>query len=86
MFHNIDYYEFWNTVCCKDDLSEEFIREFQDKVHWNCISASELLTEEFIIEFKDKVYWPFIFNHQKLSQKFRKECEHLITCKVKYRS
>ena len=38
-------------------LSDEFIREFQDRVNWDCISAKQQLSEGFIREFEDKVDW-----------------------------
>ena len=41
-------------------LSEDFIREFKDKVDWMLISKSQTLSEDFIIEFKDKVDWWYI--------------------------
>ena len=37
------------------ELSEYFIREFQDKVQWEHISICQKLSEEFIGEFKDKI-------------------------------
>ncbi len=38
-------------------LSENFIREFKDKVNWYNISYSQKLSENFIREFKDNVNW-----------------------------
>lgn len=58
-------------------LSEEFIREFKDRVNWNYISHVQILSEDFIREFKDRVDWTNIFKRQKLSKKFRKEFECL---------
>ena len=37
-------------------LSEDFIREFQDRVDWVYISNSQHLSEDFIREFKDRLY------------------------------
>jgi hypothetical protein len=51
-------------------LSEEFIREFQDKVDWVRISKSQKLSESFICEFKDKVDWMYISGYQTLSDDF----------------
>jgi hypothetical protein len=42
------------------ELSEKFIREFQDKVDWEFISRYQKLSEDFIREFKVKVEWNFI--------------------------
>ena len=56
------------------NLSEDFIREFQDKVDWDCISKYQNLSEDFIREFQDKVDWQEISrlaikikNYQKIS-------------------
>ena len=38
-------------------LSEDFIREFQDKVNWEMISVTQKLSEDFIREFQNKVDW-----------------------------
>ena len=37
-------------------LSEDFIREFQDKVDWNKVSMYQKLSDDFIIEFQDRLY------------------------------
>ena len=39
----------------KNKLSEDFIREFQDKVVWRYISEYQTLSEDFKEEFKDKI-------------------------------
>ena len=41
-------------------LSEDFIREFKDRVNWYCISAYQHLSKEFIEEFKDRLDVRFI--------------------------
>ena len=51
-------------------LTEEFIREFQDKVYWPCICVFQELSENFIHEFQDKVDWRYISENQKLSENF----------------
>ena len=45
----------WEYVSKNQKLSEEFIRENQDKVSWFEISAHQNLTEDFIRENQDKV-------------------------------
>ena len=62
----------WNdyTFYLDNNLSEDFIREFQDKVDWLYISKFQTLSEDFIREFKDKVWWRNIFVEQKLSEDF----------------
>ena len=54
----------------KQNLSEDFIREFKDKVDWGKISCNQNLSKDFIREFKDKVYWKKISSKQKLSDDF----------------
>jgi hypothetical protein len=39
-------------VSSRQKLSENFIREFQDKVDWNFISKYQTLSENFKEEFK----------------------------------
>jgi hypothetical protein len=52
------------------ELSEEFIREFQNENYINYISSYQELSEDFIIEFKDKVNWRYISTSQRLSENF----------------
>ena len=62
----------WEYISENKELSEDFIREFQDKVDLKNISAQQKLSEDFIREFKDKVYWCEI-SCQKLSEDFIRE-------------
>ena len=63
----------WRFISDNFRLSEEFIREFSDKVNWYNISYSQKLSEDFIREFKDKVNWRLISNNQELSESFIRE-------------
>ena len=63
---NVDWYEIFYFY----KLSENFIREFQDKVNWGYISITQKLSESFIKEFQDKVDWSNISINQKLSEPF----------------
>ena len=54
-------------------LSEDFIREFKDKVSWTYISQYQKLSLDFIKEFKDKVDWIYISIYQQLSLEFIRE-------------
>ena len=47
----------WEGISRNQTLSEDFIREFKDKVNWDYISAFQSLSEEFIEKMKDKVNW-----------------------------
>ena len=62
----------WVDIGCKK-LSEDFIREFQDKVDWDIISYHQRLSENFIREFEDKVDWGLISHLQTLSEDFIRE-------------
>ncbi len=63
----------WKNVSYEQKLSEDFIREFQDKVYWWNISEKQKLSESFIIEFQDKLHWGNISVSQKLSDNFIRE-------------
>ena len=58
----------WEDISWYYKLSENFIREFQDKINWYWISANQILSENFIQEFKDKVSWIYILLYQNLSK------------------
>ena len=63
----------WYYISEHKKLSEEFIREFQDKFDWESISINQKLSEDFIREFKDKIDWKVVSSHQKLSEDFIRE-------------
>lgn len=65
----------WIRISKYQILSENFIKEFKDKVVWKHISACQSLSESFIEEFKDYVDWKNIANHQYLSKEFREKYE-----------
>ena len=60
----------------KNKLTEDFIREFKDKVNWCYISYYQKLSEDFIREFKNKVNWIWISKYQKLSENFIREFQY----------
>lgn len=46
----------WNRICREDEISEDFMREFQDYIDWSAISYYGAdLSNDFIIEFKNKL-------------------------------
>jgi hypothetical protein len=61
----------WRSISSKE-LSEEFIREFSDKVYWPNICKYQKLSEEFIREFQDK-YWNELCWYMGLSRQRRKQ-------------
>ena len=67
----------WNDFIFyrNNELTEEFIREFKDRVNWIYISVCQKLSEDFIREFEDIVDWYWISRSQKLSEDFIREFE-----------
>ena len=62
--------EFWGVISSHQDLSENFIREFQDHLDWGNISTCQELSENFIFEFKDKLNWENISRFKFLREEF----------------
>ena len=60
----------WWNISAYDELSEEFIEKYADRVDWDCISKYQKLSEQFIERHKDKVNWYYISMYQELSEKF----------------
>ncbi len=63
-------------------MSEDFIREFSDRVDWIEISSRQKLNEDFIREFSDRVDWIEISSRQKLSEDFIREFEDKVSWMV----
>jgi len=61
---------FWTNLATTQKLSEDFMREFQNKLPWYLISSCQKLSEDFIREFQDKVDWETISFRQELSEEF----------------
>ena len=66
-------YSFWSDVSSHVELSEQFIREYADKINWEYISKYQKLSEQFIEEFKDEVHWENIIIKQSLNEQFIKK-------------
>ena len=66
----------WEELSELRILSEEFIREFKDKVDWYLVSIYQVLSEGFIREFKDDVVWSYISQYQTLSEDFIREFQN----------
>ena len=66
-------YKHWLNISMHEYLSEDFIREFKDKVDWYYISIYQDLSEDFIREFKNEVNWYNISVNQNLSNNFKEE-------------
>jgi len=72
---NIEYLQWW-WVCGHEQLSENFIREFKDKVLWNIISFRQNLSDDFIREFKYKLWLDHLIKEKKISQQFYNELKN----------
>lgn len=70
--------EQWKEISRYQNLSEDFIREFQDDVNWDWISIRQKLSEDFIREFQDMVSWYEISIHQNLSEDFIREFQDMV--------
>ena len=71
-YYNPDFN--WDRISFyENELSEDFIREFKDKVNWEILSFYQTLSEDFIRKLKNKVNWRGISKHQELSEKFIRE-------------
>lgn len=68
----LDEYD-WVDFSADEELSEEFIRVFKDKVNWFWISTCQDLSEDFIREFQNYVHWDCLDDNQELSEDFKKE-------------
>ena len=66
-------YDDWVSLSMHKGLTEDFVREFADKVDWKCLSKYQRLSEDFIREFKDKVDWYWASAYQHLSENFIRE-------------
>ena len=71
-----DNKKIWEFVSTYMRLPEEFIEEFQDRVHWRRISRYQKLCEPFMEKFINKLDGCLISKYQKLSEKFIERHEH----------
>ena len=51
-------------------FTEEFIREFANKVNWNHVFHYQTLSENFIEEFENNIDWWYVSQYQTLSESF----------------
>ena len=82
------YYEGTNKVLTVEEeyevlirltqVTEKFIRKYQDKVYWKDISLYQILSGDFIREFQDRLDWDYISRNQKLSESFIREFKYKV--------
>ena len=48
----------WENICKYNDLSEDFIRQWKDKIDWKLVKEYQIsrLSLKFREEFEDKLY------------------------------
>ena len=66
----------WDAILIGVKLSEDFIREFKNRVNWRYVSSNQKLSEDFIREFQNKVDWVNVSIFQKLSEDFIREFQN----------
>lgn len=72
----------WQNIISEDpNLSEDFIREFHDRMWWWKICWHSKLSENFIREFRDKVDWAYISRYQRFTSNFYSEFKDKINVK-----
>ena len=78
----------WAALAVTDKLSEEFIREFRDKLDWTRITMgyARKFSDSFIREMKDYIDWYYLFTERKnMSMDFIREIvKKLLPTKSKY--
>lgn len=70
---------FWYSVSRNQKLSEDFIRDYSEKLNWEYITSSQELSEDFVIEFSDKIYWYDYSANKKLSKRILEKCTKKIS-------
>ncbi|MBW3021030.1 hypothetical protein KY334_07075, partial [Candidatus Woesearchaeota archaeon] len=58
----------WLEIVSKYELTEAFIREFQNRIPWGLVSIHQSMSESFIEEFQDKIIWTNLIKYQELSE------------------
>ena len=76
----------WDFISRQKYLSEDFIREYQDKIKWQWIGYFVELSEDFIREFQDKLNWHDITLTKKLSDDFLFEFQNKIVWNLRFNS
>ena len=68
----------WNYIVQNQKMSEDLIREFQDKLDMLCVGTNQIMSEEFLEEMKDRISFRTIPRYHKLSEDFiRRHAEEL---------
>ncbi|MFA6667806.1 MAG: hypothetical protein WCS51_05600 [Bacilli bacterium] len=68
----------WGYLSKYDELSEDFMRCFENYINWSIVSVYQHMSEDFIREFHDKIDWKNISEYQKLSEEFIREFQNKV--------
>lgn len=60
----------WGAISYFQDLTEQFMINFKDRLDWISISIHQNLTEPFMRKMKDYVKWNYAAENQKMSSDF----------------
>jgi len=52
----------WKTISAVEDLSEQFIDKYMNKLFWGYISFYHVLTPEFVVKYMDKLTGTVVTN------------------------
>ena len=68
-------------------LTENFIRDYQDKLDWMRVCIKQNLSESFMMEMEDRVLWNYAAENQKMTESFILANAHRLNyyCLVKNR-
>ena len=66
---NPDFNWDWKFISMKENLPEDFIREFNDKVIWYYITNVQYLSDSLILDFQERIFWPSAINLGKLQDR-----------------
>ena len=60
----------WENISWHQTLSEDFIREFKNKLDWMYLSFHQKLSNKFIAEFRLKLDLKYLLETKKITQDF----------------
>lgn len=69
---------YWSNVCCREDVTEQFVRLYEDKVSWWALSSNDNFqwSDDFVREHADKIKWHNVSRWRHLSENFMHKFRH----------
>ena len=69
----------WIRICRFMELSEDFMREYSNKLNWMYISMNQKLSIQFLKDYQDKIDWYYFAGYNKnITVEILKEFSHKI--------